>query len=307
MAARDADPRIAQIAGVQHGLVTAAQLRAIGVSPASMSARAVDGRLHRIYRGVYAVGHRTLTEHARRRAALMALPGGALFSHRTAAALHGLLVNPLSAPLDLLVVAKCARNRPGLRIRATRQLPSQDRATAHGLPVTSVARTLVDISSTTDEPTVRRAFHEADVARTLDVLAINEVLTRLGNRPGAAILRGLIAAPPETSETFVEAYLGICTHFGVDRPSVDVHLDIGLPTLGQIDLVYEHAKVIIELDGAQTHMTRKRFEEGRRRDPYLSARGWLTLRFTWRRIHHDAAAVASEVTATLALRGSVHR
>lgn len=304
VAAREADPLIARIANSQHGLITTAQLRSLGVSAASVSDRAADGRLHRIFRGVYAVGHSNLTDRARRSAALMTLPAGTVFSHRTAAAMHGLLVVSATAPLEVLVAARSVRTRPGLKVRATRNLDKLDRTVAHGLPVTSVARTLVDLAGALDEPVMRRAFHEAEVARSLDVAAITEVLERLGNRPGTALLRSLIESPPETSERFVEAYLGLCNRHGVPRPAVDVRIDTGLPVLGQADLVYEPQRVIVELDGARTHMTRRRYEEDRRRDSYLSARGWLTLRYTWRRITQDGDAVAREVRATLSLRSA---
>ena len=91
----------------------------------------------------------------------------------------------------------------------------------------------------------------------------------------------------------------------LDIPQIDVRLDTGLDSLGQIDLLYADEKVIIELDGAQAHMTRTRFEEDRRRDAYLAARGYLTLRFTWRRLIAEPAAIASEVRAVLDARRSV--
>lgn len=309
MTAADADPRVADHANTQHGLITTRQLQAIGLSAAAISERVHRGHLHRLHRGVYAVGHRVLTPHGRMLAALLACPPGAVFSHRTAAGLHGLLATRAGARLDVLVPAPTVRARgDAIKLRLTRQLPHQDRTLAHELPVTSVARTLLDLAGTEDDWTLRRAFHESEVQRTLDVRRIEEVLGRLGNRPGAALLRELIAAPPETTEHFVELFLALCDDHDVKRPAVDVRIDTGRRALGQADLVYIDERVIVELDGAQTHMTRRRFEEDRRRDSYLSARGWLTLRYTWRRVTQDAPGVARELRATLALRaGTVMR
>lgn len=303
-AARSADPLIATCANAQHGLITTRQLLELGLSAGAVSKRAADGRLHRVHRGVYAVGHRTLTEHGRRLAALMTVGDSAVFSHRTAAALHGLLTLRAAAPLDVLTPGRPRPRTDGINVHTTRSIDPADRTVAHGLPVTGVARTLVDIAGAVNETTLRKAVHEAEVGRVLDVAAVERVLSAHRCRPGTALLRTILSAPVVSVETFISLFLALCDTYGVKHPAVDVWIDTGLPVLGQADLVYESERVIVELDGARTHLTRARFEEDRRRDSYLSARGWLTLRYTWRRLNHDAPAVADELKAVLARRAA---
>lgn len=298
------DLQISELAEGQGGLATARQLRALGLSPSAIGRRCQAGRLHTVHRGIYAVGHRGLGPTGVRLAALWACGPRACFGIRTAAALGGLLADPRGR-FDVIVPGRgTLRGPPNVDLHRTRRLPPEQITTAHGLPVTSVARTLVDLAGVVSETTLKRAIHEAEIQRTLDVNEVLAVIAQLQTRPGVGILRNVLnhgdAAP--TADAFVTVFLALCREHGLPQPTVNLHEDTGLTALGQLDLAYRAHRVIIELDGAQTHMTRKQFEEDRRRDSYLAARGWQTLRYTWHRVTRDQRAVAAEIKAVLAQR-----
>lgn len=296
--------RIAALATRQHGVITVRQLLALGLSRAAIQRRVAAGRLIRLYRGVYAVGHRALTADARRLAAVLACGEGAVLSGLSAGALHGLLVDS-SASWNVTAPRRGGRAQPtGVRLHRTRQLTVGDVTTVRRIPVTTVPRTLVDLAGVLDARGLQRAVHEAEVLRVLDVDAVVAVMDRLGGRRGTATLRDAlgVSVPDVDNSTFVAAFLELCDAHGLPRPATNVHHDTGLTVLGESDLVYQAARLIVELDGAATHLTRKRFEEDRRRDAYLAARGWLTLRYTWRRVTQEPATVAAEVRRVMALR-----
>jgi hypothetical protein len=86
----DCDALIARIAARQHGVVSSAQLQSAGMSPSAIDRRVHAARLHRIHRGVYAVGHRRLSDEGRWMAAVLACGEGAVVSHLSAAELWGI-------------------------------------------------------------------------------------------------------------------------------------------------------------------------------------------------------------------------
>src|SRR6201996_6126061 len=116
------DGRIARIAGRQHGVVTADQLAEAGIDKSGVTRRVQAGRLHRLHRGVYAVGHRSLSWRGRWLAAVLAAGDGAVLSHVSAVALWQFL-RPIPGPVHVLLDAEVRRKpRPGLQIHRSRTL-----------------------------------------------------------------------------------------------------------------------------------------------------------------------------------------
>src|SRR5262245_61871626 len=107
---REIDPEIAILATAQHGLVTAAQLAELGIGSSGGSKRVRRGNLHRLHRGVYAVGHSADSWQRRWRAATLSVGDGAALSHRSAAALWGLL-RPHRGPIEVATTARSGRAR----------------------------------------------------------------------------------------------------------------------------------------------------------------------------------------------------
>lgn len=298
------DAVIAELATSQAGLVTRAQLLGLGQSRDDVAYRLRTGRLHRVHRGVYTVGHRRLGADGERLAVLLACGDKAFLGRRTALATHGVLADS-RWHFDVVVPGRGNATGPSRAVvTRMRNVHADDVVTIRGLRVASLPRALVDAVEDLSDQALRKAIKEAEYLRIINVASVIDAVARTPKRPGVARLRSALRADQQlpSREEFVLRFLALCDRHQVPRPTVDLHLDTGLASLGQIDLAYEAERLIIELDGAQSHMTRTRFEEDRRRDAYLAARGWLTLRFTWRRVTKDAYAVAAELRQVLTLR-----
>jgi len=151
----------------QHGVVCSAQVARAGLSAQWVRNRVRTGWLQRLHRGVYLVGPLE-TEHSRLMAAALAAGPGALISHYPAAVLWE-LCPPREGPIDVTVPDRKARSRPGIIVhRAT--LHPQDISRRHGIPVTSAARTVLDLAATAPLRDVDRAVNEALVQHRVSTI-----------------------------------------------------------------------------------------------------------------------------------------
>src|ERR1700710_662568 len=150
----------ARLAGRQHGRVTWAQLLELGVDRRRIQRWAADGRLRRVYHGVYALGHTAPSTRADYMAAVLAGGPGAVLSHRAAAYLLRLL-RGAPPPPEITVPTRAGRHRPGIVIHRVSALDVLDTADYEGIPATIAPRTLLDIAPTTDPTVLTRACHEA--------------------------------------------------------------------------------------------------------------------------------------------------
>src|SRR5215217_4857063 len=139
------DQRLARIAARQHGLVSHRQLAAVGLTRNAVAGRVEKGRLHRVYRGVYAVGHIEPSSQARWMAAVMACGSGAVLSHLDAAQLWK-IYDGEGARVHVSTTRKTGRQLAGVRVHRVRQLDPEEVTVKDGIPVTTVARTLVDLT-----------------------------------------------------------------------------------------------------------------------------------------------------------------
>jgi hypothetical protein len=295
---------LAALAARQHGVVSAAQLHALGLGPRGVTHRVAAGRLHRLHRGVYAVGHTALGAGGRRMAAVLACGPGAALSHRSAGAAWGL--RPTArARIEVSTPRRARRERPGIEVHRVRNLPAEDVTEVDGVPVTTVARTLVDLAGVLPADALARAVHEAEVLRLLDVAAVEAVLARSGGRRGTGRLRALLAAPATgpVRSVLEERFLALCRGGGLPAPRTNVWLPVD-SGLVEVDAFFPHARVVVELDGAAAHRTRRAFDADRRRDSALAARGLLVIRLTWTRVTREREAVVGELRRILALRSA---
>lgn len=292
------DRAIAELAGQQHGVVARRQLLAFGLGPGAIEHRIANGRLHRVHYGVYAVGYRSLTPHGRWLAAVLAAGPGAVLSHRSAAALWGL--RPAAGRrIDVTVRRRGRRDRPGIAVHVTRELRDRDRAQRVSIPVTSVARTLLDLAGVIPERQLSRAFEEADRADLLDLDAIEDICLRGRGRRGLGALLRLLAdqtgPTPATRSELERVFLDLCDDHRLPRPRINA-LVAGF----EVDALWPCQRLIVELDGYAFHRTRAAFERDRDRDAGLLLAGYRVLRFTHRRLEQDSSATAATVRAALA-------
>jgi hypothetical protein len=285
------DWRIAALGERQHGVVAHRQLLAAGLGVSAIQRRVRAGRLHRLHRGVYAVGHRRVTASGRWMAAVLAYGPGALLSHRSAAALWELM--PSARSLIDVTVERQRRAVSGVAVHRTRRLRASDRARQDGIPVTSVMRTLADLADVARPDQLRRAVEEAEARGLFDLRALPD----LRGRPGRGRLQRLVAdytVPPPTRSELERRFLGLCREAGLPPPGVNV-LVAGI----LVDAVWEAHRLVVELDGHTYHRTRAAFEEDRRRDTALQVAGYRVVRVTQRRLTEAPGAVLAAVRLLL--------
>ncbi len=278
--AEPADRVIGELAGRQHGVVARRQLLDIGFGPRAIGARLERGYLRSIHHGVYAVGHSVLTRHGRWMAAVLACGPGAVLSHRSAAALWGLL--DVSAQPEVIRPGKF-RKRRGI-VAHFGAVPADERTVRAGIPVTIVPRTIFDLAGLGMRRETQRTMHEAEVRQLTFGLSIPDLLGRYPQRDGAPLLRELLADDPEVrgapANRFEDRFADLLDAHGVPRPRFNPHLNVAGRNF-RPDCLWPQDKLIAELDGAQVHRTRKAFESDRERDRVLLTAGYRTMHVTW--------------------------
>jgi very-short-patch-repair endonuclease/predicted transcriptional regulator of viral defense system len=292
------DRAVAELAGGQHGIVTLPELLALGMTRSGIKRRVRSGRLHPLYRGVYAVGHAAVSPDGRRLAAVRACGPDALLSHRSAIALHGLRPTA-QARVDVLTTTFGRRAPAGIRLHATRSLHPDDITTLRGMPVTSVARALVDFAAIAGPDDVERAVHQAEVLRILDVRAVEAALDRANGRKGTHYLKAITTpSPGPTRSVLEERFLALCRRHGIPDPTLNARISTDLGHL-EVDALWPTQRLVVELDGAATHLTRRAFERDHRRDTALAAHRYTVLRFTWSQVNDEAEAVIRALRHTV--------
>lgn len=280
---RGSDTLIASLAARQHGVVSRTQLLELGFSRRMIEHRLECGRLHLLHRGVYAVGHPVPSGHGRWLAAVLAGGQGAILSHRSAAALWKL--RPTARAL-VEVSAPGWRRRPGIHFHQT-ALPADELTVHDGIPVTAVARTLLDLAQVVDERQVERAINEAEILRLWDEVSVAALVERYPGRKGTRAVRNALAARGEgstlTRNELEDQFLRLVRKASLPSPEVNATLEANGRTF-EIDFLWREQRLAVEVDGHNAHGTRAAFEQDRERDRVLSAAGWRPARFTWRQL-----------------------
>ncbi len=220
-----ADRLIARLAGRQHGVVGRARLLELGLSVDDIEHRLEVRRLQRVYRGVYSLAPpSTLTVKGRWLAAVLACGPGAVLSHATAAA-HWDLRRSQAALIDVTVPARSGRKRrPGIRLHRSSTLTADQCTVRDAIPVTTVARTLVDIADGYDFQTAKRATEQAEVLGLFDLTAVQRAVAAGPGRGGAVavskVLDDYTFGVGLTESDLEDEFLRLCDRFGLARPAV---------------------------------------------------------------------------------------
>ena len=287
------DRRILALAGRQHGVVSRVQLTALGLDDRAIGRRVRRSGLHRVYRGVYAVGHERLTTRGRFLAAVFACGNQAVLSHYSAAVLWALL--PERGPrIDVTVPTSGGRKRRGAMVLHRGALPADEVTVRDRVPVTTVARTIVDLADVLPRRALERAIDEAAYLRH-DIDGLEAKRGRRGYGLLSRVLADHDAGTTWTRSELEEQMLALCRRFGLPAPEVNVMIE-GY----EVDFVWRDARVIVETDGWAAHGTRKAFERDRIRDAELMAAGWRVIRITTRRLEREPDAVAKQLARLLA-------
>jgi very-short-patch-repair endonuclease len=267
------DARVAAIAARQHGVVSIGQLRGAGLGDDVVSRRVTAGRLHRVHRGVYAVGHPALNFRGRCMAAVLAIGEGALLSHRSAAALWRMLpVAP--GPIDVSLSSRGGRmQRRGIRIHRPASLSPDHGTHRYGIPITTPARTISDLRQVAPAPEHRRAVRQAEVLG-LDI----------GDDP----------ARDRTRSQLEHLFLRLCRRNHLPMPEVNVRVGTRVA-----DFLWPDRQLIVETDGYRYHRGRAAFEDDRTRDLELRALGFEVLRLSHRQVVEEPQRVAAVLREAL--------
>ena len=280
----------------QHGVVARRQLRSMGLGPGAINFRLEIGRLHVLFRGTYAVGHRDVSREGMRMAATLTYGEDAALSHFAAGAHWPLL--PGARGLHVTVPR---RVKPRPRV-TTHHLPlAADEVTVHdGIPITTPARTIFDLGIY-GRRTVERAIHEAEHQKLYDRLSLEDLLRRYPGRKGAEVIRSVLRDPrPQTAATandFEEDFVAWLEAEGFPLSRVNEWIRIGDAWI-KPDCVFAEERVIVELDGG-THLTRLGRRKDDRRDAALQAAGWRVMRVTWDAFYFTRGEVAADLRALL--------
>jgi very-short-patch-repair endonuclease len=280
-----ADRSVAAVAARQFGVVKYQQLVACGLSRDQVGHRVAAGHLRRLWRGVYAFGPQQLTGEGRLIAAVLACGPGAVLSHRSAAA-HWELLQTAAARVDVTVPRSGGRTeRPGIRLHCPRRLDPEDVTERNGIPITTVARTLVDLCAVVNDRQLERALEQAYVLRLLAPGAVEDTLDRANGRKTGALRRLLPTsdAPRRSpAASFEERFLALVRRGGLPDPEVNVHLH-GY----EVDFLWRAQRRVIEVDGHAFHSTRQAATRDRRKDDDLDTAGYRVTRFKADQILHD--------------------
>jgi hypothetical protein len=260
--------------------------------------------LYRRYRGVYTiVPPSMLSLKGRYLAAVFACGDSAALSHRSAADLHGLRASNRAA-IDVIVPSRTRRLHDGIDIHRSTTLTAADITVVEAIPVTTVARTALDLAAVVRRRAVERALDQAEMLEVFDLNALMDQLQRNPHHPGALILKAVLeehtAGSTVTWSRLEELCLEITRVAGVALPELQAYVDPGDgEPPPRCDFVWRAQRVIVEADGFGSHKTRYAFEDDRRRDQRLTRVGWRVVRVTDRQLRFERARIVALIVDLL--------
>lgn len=277
---------IRELAERQHGMVSRSQLLDIGLTDRQVTGRVRNERFITVRRGVYSLGHRQVGQKGTWMSAVLSCGPGAVLSHRSAAALWGFM--EWNGPVEVLspVTGRRRGERADPRhltpplVRKSTLLIAEETTLVEGIPVTTVARTLVDLAAVLSETQLAKALDTAAIRKLLDLEDLRKVVGASRGRKGIGNLRSLLEQwHPQTVLTRSELearFLRFLKKIKFDEPQVNVTI-----ALCEVDFYWPDYDMVVELDGRKYHDTGRGFEEDRERTVRLELAGKRVLRLTW--------------------------
>jgi very-short-patch-repair endonuclease len=271
----------------QHGVLTRGQLLE-RFSPEAIKHRVRRGRLHPVHRGVYAIGRPDLDQLGLWLAAVLACGPGAALSHFDAAALYGVLPRR-GRYVHVTVPGTARRRRSGIRIHHSVRLGEPDRTVVRGLPVTTPARTLVDLASAgLGVGALERAINEFDKLDLIDPAGLSSAIELQRRRPGVVAARAILHrhAFALTASELERRFLALVRRLALPLPVTG-------PVVNgfKVDFFWPQLGLVVETDGLRYHRTPAQQARDRRRDQAHVAAGLTQLRFTHHQVARESAAV----------------
>jgi hypothetical protein len=271
----------------QHGVVTRAQLLALGFGDNAIRHRVKRGRLHRVAPGIYSVGRRDLTGEGRWMAAVLACGEDAMLSHSSAGALWGIAAER-GARIDVSIRGPRRCTRPGLGVRTRPSLNPRHVTRRKGIPVTTVVRTLVDLATELAPRHLERAVNDADKLDLVDPEALRVALDDHTGEPGVKPLRVLLDRDTfRLSDRELEVlFRPIAAAAGLPTPQTKIFVN-GF----EVDFFWPELGLVVETDGFRYHRTPSTQSRDALRDQTHTASGLTPLRFSHRQVKYEPGRV----------------
>ncbi|MBS1881230.1 MAG: type IV toxin-antitoxin system AbiEi family antitoxin domain-containing protein [Actinobacteria bacterium] len=289
--------KLAELAARQHGVVSFRQLRELGFSKGKIARSSEAFRLRRVHRGVYAVGHDGIGDRGRCMAAVLACGADAILSHWSAAWLWG-LQSPCPADIEVTTTTP-RRRRDGVRVHRAAGAHSES-GHIEQIPVTALPQTLFDVAATRSAEDLATVVDRARRRGLLDLDRVDALLEHRPRAPGSSRLRAAIdiyrdpAFDRARSELL---FLDLTRNGGLPRPALNTWVD-----RWEIDAYWAAERFAVEVDGWETHGTRRAFEEDRLRTEDMKLAGIDVVRVTARRIERQPREVADRLRSHLERR-----
>lgn len=289
---------VAGLAAQQYGVVSLTQLIELGHSESVVQREVESGRLHRLHRGAFAVGHPGISRHGQCLAAVLARGDQALLSYQSAAWLWGILPT-LRQPIEVSVPWRGHRRSP-LHVHHCPALREEDAGFHEGVPVTAVARTLLDIASALRPRQLEQAIERSRLMGRLNLDAADRLLDEVRGHAGRSRLRRGLEM--YRNPAFIRSggelrFLELLREAGLPRPRVNTFVH-GF----EVDLYWEPERFAVELDSWDAHRTRRAFEDDPRRHEELKLAGIELVRFTGRRLSREPDQIAERIRIFLRRR-----
>jgi hypothetical protein len=226
-------------------VITTAQLARAGLGHRGASKRAANGRLHRKYKGVYAVGQPRLSQEGEWMAAILACGAGRYLASFNAAVQMKLWRRRVTG---IHVLAPRNRSLRGVHVRTYRRLDRRDVTVRDGIPITTVPRTLVDLSDVLTAHQVANVIHEAAFRKLFDERAVRAAIQRANGRHNLHVLEKALAlnaaGSAGTRSELEDRFLALTSKSGLPEPLVNTKVqDI------EVDFHWPDMKLIVEVDG----------------------------------------------------------
>jgi uncharacterized protein DUF559 len=240
-----------------------------------------------------------LRTEGRRLAAVLACGPRAVLSHRGAAAHWGLLAT--DQPRIDVTAPRSRDGAPGIRLHRSRSLDARDTTTHEGIPITTIARTLLDLAATVRPDRLERALAQAERLRLYDHRAITDVIARANGHRGKAALARATRRTPQLMRSELEiAFRKLVRRAGLPEPLCNHTLDAPDHPHLEVDFYWPAHRLVVETDGWDTHKTKAAFKSDRRKDAALTAAGYRVMRFTYDDVVYDADTVVDRLTRSAA-------
>ena len=283
---------VLELAGQQHGVVAREQLMALGLGGRAIKHRIARGRLHPVYRGVYAVGRPRVTQFGRWMAAVLSCGPDAVLSHQSAAALWE--IGNQGRRVEVSVHATAVRNRRGIAAHRRTGLTADDTTTRCGIPVTTPICTLVDIAPRLSTTQLEAAINETDKRDLANPEQLRAALLPSLRRPGVCALREILDRRTFalTESELERRFLTIVRAAGLPLPEAGQELN-GF----KVDFYWPELGLVVETDGLRYHRTAAQQARDRVRNQAHTAAGLTCLRFTHAQVRYEPGQVCATLSA----------